>query len=196
MSGYDSIILDPPRERSALPVGKYGNSTTPELHIVHYNGVKPTKTDDLNRHSFLVAGMNGVAGTAFLAIQVKDAWLNPEAVSLAFGITAAELGTTEMKVATFRASFLEQAAARAVANNTPPEALQQATQTAYDNLLTQIRINVGTILRLQDWAGQPRNPQTDWQSLVGTEFAGSVEAGLSGGTSDIKSVYSRKRVKM
>ena len=195
MSGYDNIILDPPRERSALPVGKYGNSGTPELKIVHYNGSKPTKTDDLNRHSFLVAGLNGVAGTAFLPIQVKDAWLSPEAVSLAFAIPAADLGTTETKVATFRASFLEQAAARAVANNTPEEAMEQATQTAYDNLLTQIRINVGTIFRLQDWAGQPRNPQTDWQSLVGTEFAGSVEAGLSGGTSDIKSVYSRKRAK-
>ena len=106
MSGYDSIILDPPRERSALPVGKYGNSATPELHIVHYNGVKPTKTDDLNRHSFLVAGMNGVAGTAFLAIQVKDAWLSPEAVSLAFSIPATELGTTETNVATFRSMFL------------------------------------------------------------------------------------------
>src|SRR3990167_2733863 len=162
MSGYDNIILDPPRERSALPVGKYGNSGTPELKIVHYNGSKPTKTDDLNRHSFLVAGLNGVAGTAVLPIQVKDAWLSPEAGSLAVAIPAADLG---------------------------------ATQTAYDNLLTQIRINVGSIFRLQDWAGQPLDPQTDWQSLVGTEFAGSIEAGLSGGTSDVKSVYSRKRAK-
>lgn len=192
---YQDIVLDPPRERVALPVGSYGKSNQAALKVVHYNGSKATKDPDLLRHSFLVAGMDGVAGTSFLAIQVKDTWLTPEAAALAFNQDPESVGANPTGVAAFHQLLLEQAAARAVANNTPEEQLTTATQTAYDNLLTQIRINVGTIFRLQDWAGVPRNPQVDWQSLVGTEFAGSIEAGISGNTTDVKSVYSRKQAR-
>ena len=188
-------------ERTALPVGWYGatpkarpGKTPPTTHdgllrIVSFIGTKPTKTEGLNRNSFLVASTNGTDGTAFLSFNTENWWTTDEAIALAFNLPFDDQAT----ITKLRNALTAKARERAEDANTPEESMEQATKEIYEGILKQIQINVGTIFRLQDWAGVPRNPRQELNELVGTEFAGSVEPGFSGDTADVKSVFSKPR---
>ena len=196
MSYEDNFDVGFQSERKPLAAGIYGDGINPGLEIVSYVAPKePTSTDpDKYQHGWLTVSTNGAEGQAFLNINLKSVWLTPEAVSLAFNKGNPVDGTTAEKVATFRQMLLEQAAARAATNNTPEEAMEQATQTAFDKQLAEIKINVGTIYRLQDWKGIQRDRTAPLASLVGTEFSGVVEAGQKQ-SARVSSVYSRKKAK-
>lgn len=197
---YDGLNAGYSGPRVALPPDKYGNSASPALRVVSYIGARGTKDPDLTRHSLLVAGTNGVDGTAFLAIQLKKAWLTDEAISLAFNKGEPLPTTTAQNVATAKQFFVEDAVATLKRNNTPADQVTPALiESTYDKIMTRIRIDVGTIFRLQDWMGVERNPQVSLGTLVGADFSGEVEAGQPNKegdpTSQVKSVYSRKQTR-
>lgn len=197
------------REKSALLAGKYT-----DLQLVSYIAKTsgPSKSDaELYRHAFLVAS-DGTDGTAFFDIRVKSLWFHPPVVALAFNAVEAAIadGTaTQEEIDSCAKLFRDITRARVEASNTPTEKLEDVAEytdedgvvhaatkgaytTAYENLLTQIRIALGTIFRLQAWAGQKRSLDVDIPSLVGTKFAGEVKEGRDG-TSELKSVYTAKK---
>lgn len=191
-------------DKSPLPEGAYTsnpkakNKSGDGLHIIKLLAPK-TLGSGATRHSFLV-GSHDVNGTGFLKIDLHNYYLTPEACALAFGkkdkdgpvfqvepddeLNAAVLEATQ-------AAIQAEADAKVAAANTPDEAVHDATEETIHKILLQIQINVGTIFRLQDWAGIERNPQSDLGSLEGTEFEGSVKASnLPGGAPEI-SVFSK-----
>jgi len=201
---YDQIDLNPPKkqrsgERVAIPVGNHGNKTTAALKIVKYLGERPTQADpELVQYGFLVGLESGADGTAFFNLKLKEAWLTPEAVALAFNLVSpsVEAGlTTGAKIAEAQKQFLEVAENRAIKNNTPETELEKATETGYDNQMTQIRINVGTLFRLQEWAGVGRSTTFNPAAFEGVKFAASVEPGFKGDTTEIKTVFSKAKAK-
>lgn len=128
-------------------------------------------------------------GTAFFSLNLKQEWLNP--VAIAFGFSGKEVDLVAAGVSrgdfsqeqadAYKADIQKQAVDKVVAANTPAEAMDEAVVKAYESILTQIRINVGTLFRLQDWKGVPRNPDMDLHELVGTEFSGTIRpSNLSG----------------
>ena len=196
MSEYDGLNVGFGGERIALPAGKYGDSVNSELKIVNYNGVLPSRADaDLQRHGFLVAHTNGVEGTAFLTLQLKRAWLTPEAISLVFNKGVPVGRATQAGIDTFRESLQEYSVGRATANNTPDDQLEEQAGKIYGNTIKQIQIAVGSLFRLQDWRGEERNPDIEPAALLGTEFSGTVGPGYKEGTSEVSNVYTRKRAR-
>lgn len=170
------------------------------LHIIKKLEPRPDKGGNM-RHSFLV-GSEDQPGTAFLTIALQDYFLTPEACALAFSKKSKDNtspfqldpeDTAELNaeaVAACQQRISEDAEAKVSAANTPPEAHTDAVEKAIRNTLTQIQINVGTIFRLQDWAGLPRDPQGDLGALDQTIFEGSVKASnIAGGAPEV-SVYS------
>jgi hypothetical protein len=169
------------REKVALPVGTYGTGKIPGLKIVKALGAKATKNDGLYRHSFLVASTDdAIEGTSFLALNLREEWTLPAAVAIAFGVEEKAVASgelTEEDIMDFKDKLL---------------ASVEGDSEKYDKLVTQIRINVGTIFRLQDWGGQERNAGADLLSLEGVKFSGKTEPGFSGTTTEVSSVFSKK----
>lgn len=195
-------------DRSPLPAGKYISNPKPKdkaevqgesLSLLKLLAPKTLK-DGATRHSFLV-GSDWVQGTGFLKIDLQDYYLTPEACALAFGkkpkngsqfhvdpADMADLSSAHLEAIQNR--ITDDATSKVIAANTPPEVQADAIETAIHNTLLQIQINVGTIFRLQDWAGIERNPQGDLGLLEQTVFEGAVKASsLPGGAPEI-SVYS------
>jgi hypothetical protein len=211
MPGYDHYNAgsgSSSGERINLPEGKYISNSKPKdkgevkgssLTIIKKLEPKTLKSG-ATRHNFLVTS-DDVKGTAFLKIDIEDYFLTPEACALAFGKKskdgsvfqldpedAAELDAEAVAACQQRIS--EDAANKVAAANTPEEAVVDATEKAIRNTLTQIQINVGTIFRLQDWAGLPRDPQGDLGALDQTVFEGSVKkSNIVDGAPEV-SVYS------
>ena len=204
MSIYDSIDVGTSKKRAkgdyvAIPEGNHGDGNAPALKVVQQFNPK-TDTTGTDLHGYLVAFDNkDKDGTAFLTIKTRPEWLAPEAVALAFGAdTATKMLTagtiTGETLAETQKYFIEAAENRAIKNNTPDDQLEKATQDNYDNTMIQIRINVGQIFRLQDWAGTQRSTDFDPAKLVGTRFSASVEPGFKAGSSEVKTVFSKKKV--
>jgi hypothetical protein len=192
MSKYDSINAGFSGEKKALPEGTYGSGTEAGLQVVHYIGARPTKDKALNRHSFLVASTNGIEGTAFLAIQLKDEWLDDGTISLAFNNP--DSATEEERKAAEKRLYLA-AVERAKANGADEENIEEAAQDTYKKLLTQIKVSIGQMFRLQDWKGVERDPFAPIAELVGIEFAGTIKPGLTESTSEVDSIFSKKKAK-
>jgi hypothetical protein len=193
-------------DKAPLPEGAYtSNPKTKDkagssLHIIKKLEPKTLQSGS-TRHSFLV-GSEDTHGTAFLKVDLQDYFLTPEACALAFSKKSKDNSSpfqldpedqTELDaeaVAACQQRISEDAANKVAAANTPEEAVADATEKAIRNTLTQIQINVGTIFRLQDWAGLKRDPQGDLGALDQTVFEGSVKASsLPGGAPEV-SVYS------
>lgn len=86
----------------------------------------------------------------------------------------------------------QKAKEKVVAANTPDDQVESATELQYQNILTQIRIQVHELFKLQDWKGIPRDAKFDPQSLVNTEFGGSVKEGQREGQFEV-TVFAKKR---
>lgn len=197
-------------DKAPLPEGVYThnpkskNRAGSSLHIIKKLEPKTLKDGATTRHTFLV-GSDDAHGTAFLKVDVQDYFLTPEACALAFSKKdkdnpdpfqlqaddAAELDN-DLLVAT-QGRISDDASAKVIAANTPEEAQADAVEKAIRNTLLQIQINVGTIFRLQDWAGLARDPQGDLGALEQTQFEGSIKASnLPGGAPEV-SVYSKPK---
>lgn len=192
MGFLDDLKDSGTREKSALPAGKYT-----DLQLVSYiqKTSGPSKNDaELYRHAFLVAS-DSADGTAFFDLRVKSFWLHPPVVALAFNAVEQAIAdgeATQEEIDSCTTLLKQVSKAKVIAANTPEETVDEATETAYTNLLTQIRIAIGTIFRLQAWSGQARSLDVDIPALVGTKFSGEVKEGQNG-TSELKSVYTAKK---
>ena len=205
-------------DRTPLDPGQYGDKSKPGLEIVMYiDSPKASKKLENGsfRHSLLVAAIapsresqkvNGnathplgdiPAGTAFMKIDLRDEWLHDEPVALAMGEQWVEKaiasGIPKDNFDRAVAYFRQQATDACLAKNTPEDQLEEAVSKQYENILTQIRINVGQVFRLQDWAGKPWDPQMDLHLLAGTRFAGRIaKSSLAGSDgSEVASVYEK-----
>jgi hypothetical protein len=191
MSKYDEARVGG-GDKTPLPAGQYGTNTEPGLEVLSFIGSKETKSAGLKRHSFLVGASNGTEGTAFLALQWKDDWLRDAAMALAF--SKPEWAPQEEQDACLKAWYEESVLASQAAN-VPPEEAEKWCEKHVDNIKTQIRINVGTLFRLQDWTGKERDPSVQLGALRGIQFSGVIEKGVSGDSMEVKSVISRKKEK-
>lgn len=190
-------------ERTELPEGAYTanpkarNRVGDSLFLIKRLDPKPVGDGHVTRHTFLV-GSDGVRGTAFLKIDLREWWLKPEAIAMALKKRDAEIAPevvqhldTDM-LAAIDAQIRHEAEDKVTAANTPDEAFADAVETAIVNTLLQIQINVGTIFRLCDWAGVERDPNVDLGSLEGTTFQGAVKhRAFTGGSSKEAWVYSK-----
>ena len=150
-------------------------------------------------------------GTAFLSITLHDLWKTPEATALAFteasrnkeGViqqdwvakAIAEGEVTQESIDRAAAHFRQVATDKCVNANTPADQLDEAVNVQYAKELTQISIKVGQFLTLQDWAGIPRDLQSDVLHLVGTEFSGKIEVREFNGKSgaEVTAIWSKKK---
>lgn len=195
MSKYGSVNAGFSGEKKALPAGTYGTGSEPGLKIVAALDSKETKEPGLWRYGWLVAATGAAEGTCFFHINLRNEWLEDGALALAFSTPELATGDGEMNEA--RDTLMVLAASKAAANGSPADKLEADTAAIYEKVLTQIRINVGTVFRLQDWAEKERDPHVDPQKLVGTEFSGTVEASSIAGsvTTEVKTVFSKKNGK-
>lgn len=207
---YDKYSTQSTGDKAPLPEGLYTsnpkakNKAGSSLHIIKKLEAKTLRDGSTTRHSFLI-GSDDTHGTAFLKVDVQDYFLTPEACALAFSkkdkdnsdpfqldpIDAAELDAN-LLVAT-QNRITDDANAKVIAANTPEEVRNDAVEKAIRNTLLQIQINVGTIFRLQDWAGVPRDPQGDLGALDKTEFEGAVKASSMATGAPEVSVYSKPK---
>jgi len=203
MSFYDLVNTggNNTGERIALPAGKYGTSKEAGLKVVKYLSSKPSKNDpELVDHGYLVASDNE-DGTAFYHLRVKAWWLHDSVAALAFtsdkqdmvASAIAEGKATQTEVDSAIKILEAIAHGKVIAANTPEDKVDEAVATTYKNLLTQIRIAIGEVFRLQDWKGVPRSLEFDPASFDGVSFSGVVEPGYSAGTSEVRSIYGRSR---
>jgi hypothetical protein len=203
MNIYDSANLGSgfTGERIALPAGKYGTSKEPGLRIVKYLGSKSSRNDaELVDHGYLVAA-EAEEGTAFMHLRVKSWWLHDAVYAIAFtsekhNAVAEVLAAgrvTQDEIDNARKVVETIAGGKVIAANTPPDMVDEATATAVKNLLTQIRIAIGEVFRLQEWKGIPRSLEFDPASFDGISFSGVVEPGFTAGTSEVKSIYGRSK---
>jgi hypothetical protein len=177
------------------------------LRIQKYLGGKQREGKDNVQHSFIVVSTNGVDGTAFLKFNLQPWMLTPDAVALAFGEKAiAEFITdgtgTEGSIAATRTAVTSYARGRVELANTPSELVEEQTAEQVKSVLDQIRINVGQIYRLQDWAGTGRDETRGLDSLTGIEFAGAIETsnfvksdGTKDDTAEVKAIYAKPKTK-
>ena len=207
------------REFTALEPGQYGDKNNPGLEIRNYidhpkmsrqldNGsfrhvfsvvaIKPSResqrTNGKADHPF---GVDIPTGDALLKIDLRPEWLEDEAIALALGEQwVAKLvasGVPQDNVDRAIAFFRQQATDKLIANNTPSDQLEDKVNETYGNILKQIQINVGTIYRLQDWAGKVWDAKMDMHLLAGTRFAGRIaKSSLAGSDgSEVASVYEK-----
>lgn len=189
MSKWDGAVVGGTGEKIALPVGPYGDKNKPGLSVLSYIGAKETKNKGEYRHSFLVGGID-VDGTCFWAINLRDRWRDDGPLALAFNMP--EMVKPEV-LKEAEQDLKTEAAQKAIANHTPDDKLETATEEIYKKILLQIRINVGSIFRLQDWRGVERDATVDLNTLVGTRFSGTVEKSNVGDTTEIKSIFSKSK---
>jgi len=224
MSFIDQLNTET-RIRQTLPPGVYGTTTVPGLKIVSYIGSKEDKSGNL-RHSFLVAATGpskeakaafkpsslvdepDFEGTAFMALTLRDTWLAPATLALAFsprdkqGVVITDLAATavaagELKQAEVdeaRQFFTDKAKERLAAANTP-EITDDLLLEDFNKQMDNILIKVGTFFRLQDWKGVQRSVTMNPTDLVGTEFSGTVNKGLGNATTEVDQVMSKKKSK-
>jgi hypothetical protein len=189
-------------EYKRIPAGKYGTQKMPGLEIIQFQGAKEQQ-DGSTRIGLLVkaiaiskeqaelaakAATNGLSeaakaylaepevpdGTQFLNITTRPEWLSPEAVGLAFKKeTWAEFGAKPdpEKMSNLKAKLTEEAAVLLSS-----EQIQQETPLveAYEKIVTQIRINLSTLLHLEKAAGMAFSFQPDYQKFAGVRFSGRV----------------------
>ena len=191
MGQYDDLNVGFSGERVALAPGKYGTGNDPGLEIINYNGPRETKDPDLTQHSFLVVSADGTPGTAFLTIPIKEKWLSADYLGLAFN---KPYGTEDGRKQAEGLAYKE-AVDKAVERGTPTDQLEEATKVIYNNSLLQAKVALGTLFRLQDWAGVERSTEFHPEKLVGIEFGGEVEPGLKSDASNVKSVFSKRKKK-
>jgi hypothetical protein len=190
---------------AGLTVAKYLGGKALDVTVTDSEGSRKKVPGPVTRHTFLIAS-DHVKGTAFLKIDVQDYFLTDAACALAFGkkpkdggpfwVDPADAAELDPTVLTATQAMIESEAAEKVANaNTPDEAVADSVNETIHKILQQIQINVGTIFRLQDWAGLARDPQGDLGQLEGTEFEGAVKASnLPDGAPEV-SVWSVPKVK-
>lgn len=185
--------------RVALPARTYGNGKQPGLYIKKYTG-QGEETSGATRHGWLVLALNGTEGSAFLNISLRPWYTTPEGMKLAgFGIPDSAINATALNL--IQEGLAEQAAAKVEAANTPDDQKESAITDAIAGELTRVRINVGQILRLQDWAGgdfarigKPSRSIASWnpESFVGVEFSGSIQKGNKPDSAQVKTVFHKE----
>lgn len=174
-------------QKEPLTKGKFN-----DLKVIKYWGVTQK---DHNRHSLSVVSQSR-DGFASMYIQLEPDWLQDGVIVLAMGEDAVKQAVDAGEVTTHDITRAHNVINKLVAQkleaaNTPEEARDEAFDTAKRNILTQIKINVGQVWRLQEWAGLPLNEHADLSQLVGTVFAGRVEE--FNGKLSVKDVYKPKK---
>lgn len=173
-----------------------GREQKPDLTAGKYKDLKVVKNwgptqKDANRVSLSVVS-EGHEGFANLYLQLNDEWKHDAIIALAMGeeaIKAAQAtgDITAREIAQAR-EYIHNLASEKVANaNTPDTEVEAATDKQTSNILTQIKINIGTLWRLQEWGGFPANEHANLDDLVGVKFAGRIEE--FGGKLTVKDVY-------
>lgn len=188
-SKWKDVVVTGGGERITLPTGQYGSKDHAGLVILSYIGEKETKNKGEFRHSFLVGGIDQ-DGTCFWAINLRDRWRDDGPLALAFNMP--EIVSEEV-LKEAEQDLKTEAAQKAIANHTPEDQLAEATEKIYKGIIMQIRINVGSIFRLQDWAGRDRDATIDLGTLVGIRFSGTVEKSSIGESTEIKNIISKKK---
>ena len=167
-------FLDKAQEgREPLAPGSYN-----DLKILKYNGSRDTKTEGNKQHRFGVVSKTR-EGFCNLYMLINDFWLDDAVMALALGttsdainegaITAADVERAQAKIK----SIVDEKIAEA---NTPDELVAEKTEEFTRKLLNTIKINVGTLLRLQKYAGDTPSLVFDVEKLVGITFRGKVIA--------------------
>lgn len=212
MGIFDGRSTGTSGERSPLPAGAYGVPQVKDksvqvypdtkLRFVWY-GTKEVKNGQTQHTLMAVAdGMEGPEGQAFFKVNLKDTSFYTDAiVAVALGwatdlVKEGNLTAEQVKAA--EGELLNEAAKTVIANNVPSERYEEETEKALDNLKSQIRINIGSIFRLQDWGGQERGLKNGAiKDLVGVTFAGKVEQREFNNqvNSEVKSVYAPRKAK-
>jgi hypothetical protein len=207
-------------EYKRIPAGKYGTSKAPGLEIIQYQGaklqddgstrhgllVKAISISKEQAEAAVKASANGSNlsdavkaymlepevpdGTQFLNVTFRPEWLTAEAVALAFNKeTWVEFGAKPNLDATsnLKASITELAATFLSSEQIQQE---QPLIDAYDKIVTQIRINLSTLLHLERAAGMPFTFDPDFEKFKGTKFSGRVtEKPGTGGRGPMFNVY-------
>ena len=190
----------PKTDYKTLAAGDYGTSSAPGLEIIGYYPPKEPNKDGSLRHSFLVkailpsrqqaeliakAKSNGGGsnpyldepdfdGTTFLSVNLRNEWLQPALVAVAMGREQVVLASKKVDQAQLDAAqkyLLETATETATTFGDPTS---EAVDEAVEKLKQKIQIEVGTLYRLQKWAGVPEDEQADLKTLEGTQFSGSI----------------------
>ena len=210
---------DFPTERVALLAGRYGShkkntdgtwlepneAIRESLLQIAENAywTKVEKDEETVRHSWLVTSTNGVPGTAFLNIRVHPSWQTPEAFSVVFlegeVLKDKETGTpktTTDKIKLWMAALTDRVTRLVDEANTPDEQRDEAISTRLDKALTTIQINLGQLFDLQRSLKLGTDWEVDGESLIGAQFGGRVEPGMSADTANVKSLYIPKRKKV
>jgi hypothetical protein len=178
------------REFKPLAEGAHGDSTTPKLRVIRYEGERPTKAGDGVTHSFLIGSMNGQDGLGRFRFTLPNNGTHP-------GVLAAAM-PQEHKDATPQDKeygeklLLIMATDKANSNNNPGEA-----EKLFENLKKQISIGVGQLYNLQDWmgpTGYKRDINVDFSELDGCEFAGTVKHNTSGPTIQADVRVSKRKI--
>ena len=154
-----------------LAEGVYGSKREPALQLTRYLGARETKNPGEYQHTFVVNALNGTAGSAFLRFGLPKYATLPGAVALAFNKLDM---ASEAEQAKAKELLMGEAARKVVAANTPDEQQESAIEKMYANILTQIRISVGIIYRLQDWDQAERDANGSLEDLEACQFAGHV----------------------
>ena len=191
-SYLSDLDIEGKRNFTALATGTYGTSQEPGLRITKFTGVKKDKNGS-DRYSWRVVAINGAAGSAFAVVTLKPWHTTPEAMKLA-GFKLPDEAVNQKTLSVLREKLAEEALEKVEAANTPDDKVDEAVKKAVENELTTVRINVGTILRLQDWSRLERTV-AGWQpeAFVGTEFSGTIEPGIKPTAADVKSVFSKNK---
>jgi|SRR5215471_126843 len=206
---YNQYSTSGQGDLSPLPEGVYTSNPKSKdkrgesLKIIKELAVKEVK-GGATRHTFLV-GSDDERGTGFLKIDLHPWSLRPETIAMALGkkpkdasgnghffISPEVLAQLDAAAVDSTQKELEEIATAKVAEaNTPDEQVGEAISATLHKMLVQVQINVGTIFRLQDWAGYARNPEEALLNLEGVYFEGSVKAGLNDSVEI--SVFSKKK---
>lgn len=192
-----------------LPAGKYSLESGSGLEIIKYTGGQPQQDGSVRHGLLVKAigiskeqaeaalkAFNGASsipeavrayalnpekpeGTEFLNVVLHDHWANATGAALAFSkpkFAELKVQASPDDVKALQAALYEQAGTFLSSDQlTDGESLNEA----YQGLITQIRINLGTLLRLQKLAElKPNfNPSAEqWQELTGVQFTGAVTA--------------------
>lgn len=130
-------------------------------------------------------------GWANLNLRLDQDWLNPALIAMAMGTSgskekgfttnrkyvqqAQQDGVTATDVLAADKYMEDYATEQADKNNVPAERLDEELDRIKNSLLLQVKINIGTLWRLQEWAGVEVDENMNPEELKGTVFAGSVK---------------------
>lgn len=193
----------------ALEEGVYGKNGTPALRVIKQNN-NLELDGGVTRFSWLVARTDDVKhefGTAFLNLDLRQDWLSPEALCIAFRNGEphedAPEATTD-RIANVTALLKAQAVDIANAGGAPEDKVEEEAEKIFTNTITRIRINVGQFNRLKFIAGHTgpidltdltwlsgRGNEITGEPGTTTEFTGEVVPGYNKDTSEVKTIIGK-----